>query len=130
MMELPATSEVSTTAGGAGKIPAMLGRLLINRQFARVWVSGAVSRVGDFVFDTTVLLWISTILAKGQPWAPAAASGVLIAVLVPSVVVGPLAGVFVDRWDPRRTMLWSDAIRALLIAAWPCCRSCRTGRCR
>jgi MFS family permease len=93
----------------------LLNRLLVNRQFARVWLAGAVSTVGDFVFDTTVLLWISTVLARGQPWAPTAASGVLIAVLVPTVVVGPLAGVFVDRWDARRTMLWSDAVRAALV---------------
>lgn len=93
----------------------MLNRLLVNGQFARIWLAGAVSSVGDFVFDTTVLLWISTVLARGQPWAPAAASGVLIAVLVPNVVIGPLAGVFVDRWDARRTMLWSDAIRAVLV---------------
>ena len=95
----------------------MLDRLLVNNRFARVWLSMAVSSVGDFVFDTTVLLWISTVLARGQPWAPAAASGVLIAVLVPSILVGPLAGVFVDRWDARRTMLWSDAIRAVLVGA-------------
>ena len=93
----------------------MLARLLINRQFARIWLSTAVSRVGDLVFDTTVVLWIAIVLARGQPWAPAAVSGVLIAVIVPTVVVGPLAGVFVDRWDPRRTMLWSDAIRAVLV---------------
>jgi len=93
----------------------LLIRLLVNRQFAQVWLAGAVSTVGDFVFDTTVLLWISTVLARGQPWAPTAASGVLIAVLVPTVAVGPLPGVFVDRWDPRRTMLWSDAIRAVLV---------------
>jgi len=69
----------------------LLIRLLVNRQFAQVWLAGAVSTVGDFVFDTTVLLWISTVLARGQPWAPTAASGVLIAVLVPTVAVGPLA---------------------------------------
>ncbi|WP_157181070.1 MFS transporter [Actinopolymorpha alba] len=95
----------------------MVNRLLINRAFAGVWSAGAVSWVGDFVFDTTVLLWISTVLAKDQPWAPAAASGVLLAVLVPGVIAGPIAGVFVDRWDPRRTMLWSDAIRAVLVGA-------------
>jgi MFS family permease len=30
--------------------------------------------------------------------------------------MGPLAGVFVDRLDKRRTMLWTDALRAILIA--------------
>jgi MFS family permease len=30
--------------------------------------------------------------------------------------VGPFAGVFVDRWDRRRTMLVADAARAMLIA--------------
>jgi MFS family permease len=95
----------------------LLGRLLVNGQFARLWMAGAVSSVGDVVFDTTVLLWIATVLAKGESWAPAAASGVLIAVLVPTIVVGPLAGVYVDRWDTRRTMLWADAIRALLIGS-------------
>src|SRR5262249_41162057 len=95
----------------------MMNQFLINRRFARIWLAGAISWVGDFVFDTTVLLWVSTVLARGQPWAPAAASGVLMAVLIPSVVVGPLAGVFVDRWDPRRTMLWSDAISAVLVGS-------------
>lgn len=104
-----------TVGRATAKLTVMLRRLLINGPFARLWLSGAVSWVGDFVFDTTVLLWVSTVLAKGQPWAPAAASGVLLAVLVPGIVVGPLAGVFVDRWDPRRTMLWSDAIRAVVV---------------
>lgn len=89
--------------------------MLINRRFALIWAAGAISWIGDFVFDVTVMLWISTVLGKDQPWAPAAASGVLIAVLVPNVVVGPLAGVFVDRWDPRRTMLWADAVCAVLV---------------
>src|SRR5215472_7604348 len=69
------------------------------------------------VFLITVLLWIATIIAKGQPWAPAAASGALIATAGPVLVVGPLAGVFVDRWNRRRTMLAADAARFALIAS-------------
>src|SRR5437867_6122718 len=95
----------------------MLSRLLINRQYAKLWFAGAISWVGDYVFDTTVLLWIATVLGRGKPWAPAAAAGVLIAALVPTVLVSPFAGVFVDRWDARRTMLGADAIRAVLVGA-------------
>jgi len=31
------------------------------------------------------------------------------------VVLGPFAGVFADRWDPRRTMIASDVARGILI---------------
>src|SRR6185369_11067366 len=75
------------------------------------------SFVGDYVFDTTLILWISTRLLPGKDYAPAAVSGVLVAVAAAIIVVGPAAGVFVDRWDKRRTMMVSDLIRALLVVA-------------
>ena len=34
---------------------------------------------------------------------------------LPALVLGPIAGVFVDRWDRRRVMLLSDVLRALLV---------------
>jgi MFS family permease len=89
---------------------------LINRSFALLWTGGTVSVFGDVIFDTTLVVWITVFLAAGQPWAPLAVSGVLLAVLVPTFAFGPIAGVFVDRWDKRRTMLWMDALRAVLIA--------------
>src|SRR5690348_18470932 len=72
--------------------------LLINRDFALLWLGQAVSYLGDFVFDTTLVVWIATQLAVGQPWAPLAVSGVLVAATLPIFLVGPIAGVFVDRW--------------------------------
>jgi MFS family permease len=42
-------------------------------------------------------------------------ASVFIASLVPSVVLGPVAGMFADRWDPRRTMIASDLARGLLV---------------
>jgi MFS family permease len=88
-----------------------------NKNWRRLWLGQSVSATGDMVFTMTVLLWIATIIAKGQTWAPAAASGALIATAAPVLVVGPLAGVFVDRWNRRRTMLIADAARCALITS-------------
>lgn len=92
-------------------------RYLINRQYARLWFGQAVSTIGDTVFDTTLVLWVATVLGKGKTWAPAAVSGILLAVGIAIMVVGPLAGVFVDRWNRGRTMLRTEVMRAILVGA-------------
>ncbi len=89
----------------------------INRNFVLLWMGQSISVLGDYVFDTTLTLWIATLIARGQSWAPLAVSGVLLAAAIPMLIFGPLAGVFADRWDKRRTMLRMDALRAFLIAA-------------
>jgi MFS family permease len=91
------------------------GGALINRDYARLWWGQAVSSIGDFVFDTTLVLWIATKLGKGQSWSPAAVGGVMLAASIAILVVGPLAGVFVDRWNRRRTMLRTEKYRAVLV---------------
>lgn len=88
----------------------------INRNFALLWGGQAVSSLGDFVFDTTLILWIATSIGHGQSWAALAVSGVFISIAAAELLVGPLAGVFVDRWNKRATMLRMDALRAILIA--------------
>src|SRR5215469_2499757 len=95
--------------------PASSG-FLINRNFALLFAGSAISSIGDFVFSTTLVLWIAVILAKGQSWAPLAVSGVLVATTVPSILVGPFAGVFVDRWDKRRTMMVTSLLQAIVVA--------------
>lgn len=102
----------------AAKAPVRSARrpgLLINRSFALLWVGQTVSVVGDAIFDTTLVLWITTRLAPGQSWTPLAVAGVLFAATMPVLLVGPLAGVYADRWDKRRTLLRMDAARAILI---------------
>jgi MFS family permease len=89
--------------------------LLINRRYANLWLGQSISGIGDFVFATTLVLWIATRIGAGDTWAPAAVSGVLFATSIPTLLVGPVAGVFADRWNQRRTMLLMDALRAVLI---------------
>ena len=90
-------------------------KTIINRDFTRLWIGQAVSKVGDYVFDTTLVLWIATKLGNGKSWAPVAVSGVLIAALAATMAIAPAAGVFADRWNRKRTMLRMDAIRAVLV---------------
>ena len=43
---------------------------LINRNFALLWSGQTISQLGDLAFDTTIILWIGTILAKSRSDAP------------------------------------------------------------
>ncbi|WP_225848872.1 MFS transporter [Streptomyces sp. HPF1205] len=91
--------------------------VLINPAYTRLWFGQAVSFVGDAVFSTTLVLWVATELAKGRPWAPQAVSGVVLSTGAAVLLVGPIAGVFVDRWDKRRTMLRTEVLRGGLVTA-------------
>jgi len=100
---------------------ASLGRRLqhlaraasINRNFALLWWGQAISSVGDYAWDTALVLWVASFLVAGQSWAPLAVSGVVLAATLPQIVVGPLAGVFVDRWEKRQTMVTMAALQAI-----------------
>jgi len=93
--------------------PARRSRWLINRTFTLLSIGQAISNMGDFVYSTTLLIWV---FALGG--SAAAVSGVLVAEYVPYFVLGPLAGVFVDRWNRLHTMLASDLAR-MCIALLP-----------
>jgi MFS family permease len=88
---------------------------LINRDFALFWSGQSISVIGDYLFDTTLIIWVADSVARGTEWAPIAVTGVLLATAIPILVLGPLAGVFVDRWNKRRIMLCMDAMRTILI---------------
>lgn len=88
----------------------------INRNFTLLWWGQAISSVGDYAWDTALILWIATFLAQNQSWAPLAVSGAILAAAIPQILVGPIAGVFVDRWDKRRTMVIMLGIQTALAA--------------
>jgi MFS family permease len=90
--------------------------ILINANYRRLWFGQAVSLIGDEVFDTTLLLWVGIVLLAGEPFAPAVSSGVLILTSAVVILLGPVAGVFADRWDKRRTMMRADLARFGLVA--------------
>jgi MFS family permease len=70
--------------------------------------AGLVSMTGDWLLS--VGLAYSVYALTGSTLASAAA---LLAAFVPQVLVGSVAGVFVDRWDRRRTMVATNVLLAV-----------------
>ena len=79
--------------------------------FLRLWIAQAVSLFGDFVAAFAVQVAV----VFRMHGSAKDATGVLLASLAPSIILGLVAGVFADRWDPRRTMIVSDVARGVLI---------------
>ena len=113
----PATTSplqaVPLTASLRRRLEDFVRAAFINRNFALLWWGQAISSVGDYAWDTALVLWVATYLVAGQSWAPLAVSGLVLAAAVPQIVVGPIAGVFVDRWDKRKTMTLMAALQAI-----------------
>lgn len=113
----PVEQTVPATIAAERELRLRMGRLarnvFINRDFALVWWGQAISSVGDYAWDTALVLWVANTLARNQSWAPAAVSGLIVAAALPQIVVGPVAGVFVDRWDKRRTMVVATLLQAI-----------------
>ncbi len=70
--------------------------------------AGLVSMTGDYVL--AIGLAYSVYALTGSTLASAAA---LLSAYVPQVLVGSVAGVFVDRWDRKRTMVVTNVLLAL-----------------
>lgn len=104
-------------AATRARLRSAAATVLVNREYARLWWGQAVSSVGDSVFSTTLVLWVGLVLADGRAWAPAAVSGILVADGAAFALVGPLAGVLVDRWDRKKILVRAEVIRTALAAA-------------
>ena len=83
--------------------------------FRRLWFSQVVSKAGSNL--TEIALAVFAFNASGGK--PLAYATVLALSTVPPVLLGWLAGGFVDRWDRRRTLVTGDVIRAVLVASIP-----------
>jgi MFS family permease len=85
--------------------------ILINALFRRLWLAQAISVFGDYL----AMFAVQALVVFRLHGSAAQVGAVLLISLVPAIAIGPFAGVFADRWDPRRTMILSDASRAILV---------------
>jgi MFS transporter, DHA3 family, macrolide efflux protein len=91
--------------------PLSMGEVLRVPMMRRLWYAQIVSVFGDFL----ALFAVISVLTFRLHATPQQVTGVQIAYMLPIAVLGVLAGVFVDRWPLKATMVSSDSIRAVLV---------------
>ncbi len=89
--------------------------VLKNRNFFLLWLGQIISQLGDRL-DQMALIAFVYLRAPGSPLEIAK---ILSFTIIPVFLIGPLAGVYVDRWDRRRTMYICDLLRSLLVLTIP-----------
>jgi MFS family permease len=92
-----------------------LRAVLAERDFRRLFATRLVSQAGDGVITAGVGTYVFFNASTfPSPTAGAAAFAVL---YLPYSLIGPFAGVFIDRWSRRQILVWSALVRAAFVAA-------------
>ena len=82
--------------------------------YRRLWVGQVVSVVGDKINQIAMAIMVYALTGSMLQM------GIMLGVTaLPAALFGVVAGVYVDRWDRRRTMVSADLIRAAAVLAIP-----------
>lgn len=81
---------------------------LRSRNFAFLWLGGLISLAGDWVLMVGLPIYVYLLTRSVL-----LTSFMLLASTVPNVLLGSLAGVFVDRWNRKRTLVVANLLLAL-----------------
>ena len=100
----------TATATAQPPVPLSFRDVLGITVMRRVFYAQVVSLFGDFLALFAVIAVVSFRLHG----TPAQLTGLQISYMLPIVFVGPIAGVFVDRWPLKPTLISSDLVRAAL----------------
>lgn len=89
--------------------------LFKQNNFIWLWLGQLVSSYGDRLNQMACVAMVSTLL----PGSTLAISFLFTASQLPVLLLGPIFGVYVDRWDSKKCMLYCDALRCLLVLTIP-----------
>jgi MFS family permease len=92
---------------------AELRTLLRGRDFRRLFATRLISQTGDGVFTAglgSYVFFNSTSFPN-----PASAAGAFAVLYLPYSLIGPFAGVFIDRWSRRQILVWSALLRSVFV---------------
>jgi MFS family permease len=94
---------------------ADLRSVLRERGFRRLFGTRLISQTGDGVFTAGLGSYVFFNAATFPN--PASAATAFAVLYLPYSLIGPLAGVFIDRWSRRQIMVWSALLRSVFVAA-------------
>jgi MFS family permease len=81
---------------------------LRQRNFSLLWSAGLISMIGDWMLFIALPIYVYKLTGSAL-----ATSTMFIAEMIPSLLLGSVAGVFVDRWNRKRIMVITNLLLAL-----------------
>ncbi|MGE5554002.1 MAG: MFS transporter [Betaproteobacteria bacterium] len=91
--------------------------LATNRSFVALWVGQSVSWVGNAFHRISLLFLLMEGLPEAQRHVPLLL--LMLFYAAAHLLIGPFAGVFVDRWNRKTVMIVADLARAVLVFLIP-----------
>ena len=95
--------------------PSAYRGLLRNRDFKLLWLGQVQTAIGDWIV-VAVLFALVDRLSGGKSYG---ITLMMLAKFLPAVLLGFLAGVLIDRFDRKKTLMISDLARAVLYVILP-----------
>jgi len=95
----------------APAVPLGFRDVLRIQSVRRLWAAQIVSVFGDFL----AVFAVFSVVTFELHGTPTQVSMILVAFLAPFALVSPVAGVYVDKWNTKWTMIASDLIRAAFV---------------
>jgi MFS family permease len=100
--------------GSKSAVWADLRAVLAGRDFRRLFATRLVSQAGDGIVTAGVGTYVF-FNATTFP-SPAAGAAAFTVLYLPYSLIGPFAGVFIDRWSRRQILVWSALLRSVFVA--------------
>ena len=114
-MGSPGDAAISGVASVPREHASWRDRVLINKEFSRLWIAQLIGSCGDWVGFFAITALAASI--SGEP--EAATALVLTARVAPSFFLAPIMGVLVDRFDRKILMRIADIGRACVMGSLP-----------
>jgi MFS family permease len=99
--------------GSKSAVWADLRAVLAGRDFRRLFATRLVSQAGDGIVTAGVGTYVF-FNATTFP-SPAAGAAAFTVLYLPYSLIGPFAGVFIDRWSRRQILVWSALLRSVFV---------------
>jgi MFS family permease len=88
-----------------------------NRSFGLLWGSQVLSNGGNWLLEVAVPVYVFHLTGSARDTGL-----IVVAEILPSLLFGPVGGVFADRWSRRRLMIGTNVLAAGAVAVLPLAR--------
>ncbi|MCK9573441.1 MAG: MFS transporter [Candidatus Omnitrophica bacterium] len=86
-------------------------KILRRKNFVFLWISQIIAQFGDRLSQMALI----GLVYKLNPGSSLGLAKMFSLAIIPVFLISPISGVYVDRWDKRKTMYTSDFLRCLCI---------------